>query len=585
METLEFEPLAFDVDTQRRTITALVVPWNQVGRHNNGRRWRFARGSLKYGDVKYIRLHNDHDAAQFVGRAVAAEDTAEGLVMTFRVYAGRAGDRVLAMAKDGRKTGFSVEIEADDADISRDPENAGVQLVAMANLTGVGYVREPAFDDSRLISVMASREGGSMPCTRCGLVHAEGVTDCQTQAPAATPAAPPAPPASNSPAPQPLTFSADQLEWMRTHGVGIAPPAATPAPAPVTPPPARQVGTGRIEVTAPQNYRFDRDGNLQAAAHDFGVDLIKGIKYGPESDHYRRAMEFVQEQFAVVSTDVGALNPTIQMPRYIDQRSYQYPIWSAVNKGAPPNGIESFTWPKFNSASGLVGAHTEGVEPSSGSYTTTSQTVTPGAVSGKVKISREVWDMGGRPGFSNLIWARIERDWYEALEAKVVAVLDAATPTGITFTAGGGTTGQTLAAEMRKELTKLHYVRGGFRFDTAFSQIDLQLALTGALDSSARPIFPAIGPTNADGTVDGRYASVNVNGVPFIPAWALAATGTVAASSYLLDRLAVDAWATAPDRLDFTQAELANVYIGVWGYSAAAINDIAGVRELIYDPA
>jgi hypothetical protein len=30
--------------------------------------------------------------------------------------------------------------------------------------------------------------------------------------------------------------------------------------------------------------------------------------------------------------------------------------------------------------------------------------------------------------------------------------------------------------------------------------------------------------------------------------------------------------------------EVANVYIGLWGYKATAISDIAGVREITYDP-
>ncbi len=65
----------------------------------------------------------------------------------------------------------------------------------------------------------------------------------------------------------------------------------------------------------------------------------------------------------------------------------------------------------------------------------------------------------------------------------------------------------------------------------------------------------------------------------------LAASGTVAASSYLFDRESVHGWASAPQRLTIDQTEVANVYVGLFGYKATAISDINGVREIVYDPA
>ena len=63
--------------------------------------------------------------------------------------------------------------------------------------------------------------------------------------------------------------------------------------------------------------------------------------------------------------------------------------------------------PKFSTASGLVGAHTEGVEPTPGAFTATNQTVTPAPVSGKIEINREVWDQGGSPQADGIIWAEM----------------------------------------------------------------------------------------------------------------------------------------------------------------------------------
>ncbi len=570
-----FESVAFDVDTQRRTFTVHVVRWATIGRHDDGQRWRFARGSLKYGDVKYVRLHDDHDASQYIGRAIAAQETDEGLIMTFKIKPGPAGDRALAQAMLGRKTGFSPEIEADEADIVRDPLNPGVKLVNMANLTGVGYVDRPAFDDSRLISMTASKDGAIMPETPPAAPAA--TPPAAPAVPAPTPAATPTTPAA---APQPVTFSAEQLAWMQQNGVGISP--AAPAATPATPPPARVIGEHRpAVVTEPSPYRFDRRGNIYRGTHEFSDDVMA---YGRgDKAAEARVMEFVRKKFDVVTTDVNELNMPVNRPdMYVDQRSYRYPVWEAINKGTLAD-ITPFTFPKFNSASGLVGAHTEGTEPSSGTFTVTNQTVTPSAISGKAKITRETWDQGGNPQISNLIWRQMEKGWYEALEAAAVAVLDAASPTQIDLSGTPGLADDDLDQAITSAFAALQFVRGGFSMDNLFTQIDLYKALVAATDSNGRRLYPALGPANATGTVRSRFGAVDLNGIAALPAWALAATGTVAASSYLFDSEVVHGWASAPQRLDFN-IEVANVYIGLWGYKATAISDITGVREIVYDP-
>jgi HK97 family phage prohead protease len=550
---------AFAVDEGARELVGMAVPYGQTAR-KGGRRYRFAPGSLKYASVSRVKLLRDHDNSQPLGRAIKLTETAEGLVATFKVARGKAGDDALALAADGVLDGLSVGVDFRDEDLRPDPLNPGALLVLSAALREISLLAVPAFDDSRLTSVRASDDGRT------------GMDPDTTTTPATEPA-----PAN------PVHFTAEQIAALMNGGLNLGvQPAAEPArPTFVDPAPA-----GRVEVTEPASYRFDRDGNLQPAAYDFGVDMIRGLNQKFNDPAARqRAEAFVSEQFAVITTDVNELNPTVNQNRYIDQREYRSPVWDRINKGAPPNGVQPFSWPSFSSASGLVGAHTEGTEPSSGSYVTTNQTVTPTATSGKAKISRETWDMGGTPGIGNLIWRQMTRGYTEALEAKAVAVLDAATPTGITLTTGGGTTGQTLAKEIIQAFAKLQFVRGGFSMDSLFSQIDLYLALISAQTTDGAYLFPALGPANRDGTVRQRFGAIDINGVVAVPSWALAATGTVAASSYLFDSGSVDGWATPPRQLLMPEIEVANVYVGIWGYSAAAINDIAGVRELIYDPA
>lgn len=468
-----------------------------------------------------------------------------------------------------------------------------------------------------------------MPCSTCGQVHADGVACSTPQTPPAsqpehpTPEAAPAAmqlsadqrrrlldapgvvdqlftqlvapqaPAETQAQAARVELSADQIGALMARqggaqivGALLGVPIAAPEPEkPATVDPTRRMGATR--VTEPQSYRFDRQGNLAPAAHDFGVDIVRALNptFG-DKEAEARVMDFVRAQFDVVAADVNELNPTINIPRYIDQREFSYPIFSTVNRGAPPNGVQPFSWPKFSSASGLVSANVEGTEPSSGTFVTSSQTVTPVPLNGKAKISRQVWDMGGTPGLSDVLWRRITRDWYETIEAAIVTAIAAATPATLgAFTAGGGTGFATLVDELSGYLAALQFARGGFRFDVAFAQADLYKHLTSAKDTTGRPLFPILGQTNANGQAAGRWGQIEVGTVPFLPAWALAAAGQTAATpSYLIDSTAVDAWATPPLRLTFDNHEVANVYVGVWGYHAEAVNDVAGTRTISYDP-
>ena len=118
----------------------------------------------------------------------------------------------------------------------------------------------------------------------------------------------------------------------------------------------------------------------------------------------------------------------------------------------------------------------------------------------------------------------------------------------------------------------------------AFGQIDLYQALTAAADNAGAPLLPMIGPANRNGTTDTDLSAVRTGPVAWLPAWALAASGTVVASSYLFDATYVHGWASAPQRLTMDTSEIAHVYLGIWGYKATAISDIAGVREVTYKP-
>lgn len=575
----------FSVDVERRTIRGRAVPYGVTGL-KYGMKFRFAAGSLQYSDVGRVKLLRDHDPRQAIGYATEITDTPDGVDVAFRVAAGAAGDEALALAAEGVLDGLSVGVVFDPVDDAEFGED-GVLDVKRADWKETSLTAIPAFDAARVTSVAASWTNGGNTMLNPPAAPATPA------APAATPAAPAAPAATgpNLATPQTgFTLSADALaELGRQVAAQLSAATLLDQMGSAALPEQRQVvnpnptrSTVSTSVVEPTPYRFDAKGNLQAGSHDFSQDLFNGWQVGDQAAR-DRAESFVREQFAVTPSNVSALNPNRQRPdMYVDQMEYEYPIWQAIDKGTLGD-VTPFTFPKFNAATGLVADHTSGTEPTPGSFSATNQTVTPTPVSGKVEILRETWDQGGNPQVSGLIWNQMRRGWFEALEAFAVAqfVAAAASMTDITITTAAADSA--LDQAVGAAVAPLHFIRGGKRFRKVFTQVDLYTKLATAKDSTGRPLYPVLGPTNAAGTQTEDMGIIRARGLDWIPAWALAASSINAASSYMFDPDKVHGWASTPQRIDL-QWRVAWVDVGLWGYKAFAISDYAGTRELVYDP-
>lgn len=633
-------------DVEKRTITGLAVPYGARA-EKYGIGFIFEPGSLEYDadNVHRIRVKDEHNAYIGVHQAVADSDA--GPVVTLKILDAPEGspakqqrDGVLMDAAGGLYDGLSVGVDFDlsGTDV-RWVEQTQTYHVARATWLETSVTPDPAFTGARVTKVAASNSGGlTMQCTYCGHTHPAGMA-CATwaqlnsqQAPAPNAAALPQFAMAGTPAPAaapqqaPATFaaqvlpagnqvSAEQLtaaltgavQNMVASGQISGAPAGTPAPAaadagqfaqPVSPtaiPMPGQPGMPgfKATVTEPTPYRlvFNRrtgEYDLRQGSHDFSRDLIGWLKDGDKAGG-DRAHAFMREHFNVATTDVDELNPTRQRPdMWTDQRDYETPVWNTVYKGALTD-ITPFAFPKFNSASGLVAAHTEGTEPSTGTYTVTNQTITPTAYSGKARINREVWDQGGNPQVSGLIWNQMLRGAREAWEALVITTLNAGSFTALaTLTAGAvdrQAAGKTLGQELASGLSLLQFARGGMRFRTAFAQADLYQCLVAAADTAGAPLYPIVGPQNRNGSTSNLFGVVDLGGMPFVPAWALAAAGqTAATKSYLIDPTSVSAWASAPQKLTLDAIAVAYVDLGIWGYQACAVSDTAGVRTITWDP-
>jgi HK97 family phage prohead protease len=595
----------FAVDAGKREVSGLLVPYG-VTASSGGEQWTFSQGSLTYGDVSRVKLWVNHDVAQAVGVARALDDQPDGLYGTFYIAPTPEGDNALTMASAGVWDGFSIGV-APGGSFSRDEAGVLHAAPAGAPLMEVSLTPAPAFDDARVHSVAAS----AATTRKEPAMGDENTTT--TTAPAA-----------------PQMAAGDPITGDISGTVTITPPAPADAPASadgnsdlaaavaaalpgalaqfgISPgsrrevvPAASGVRAG-VQVTEAAPYRFDGT----RGAHEFSTDLAAALGLGalnpaPNGEAYTRVMTFMREQLDparmatqggpkfVTTTDTTAVNPTQYRPdMFVGEQRFTTPLYDAFYKGGLSDATP-FTFAKFNSASGLVGDHTEGTEPTAGSYSTAQgATITPAPVSGKVHITREVGDQGGNPQISGLLWDKIQYEYYKAMETKVAAILAAASPAEFTGTAlaAGANTVDTLATPIEQAIMRLNFLAGGNRFNYFAAHLDLYLALGGLKDGNDRPYYPILNPTNANGQTTGGYPSLNVSGTKVDPVWSIGTTSDgTAHKSYLADTSALYFWASAPVKLDRLKEDVEGWDLGVWGYQAGVLADPSGLLKVTYDP-
>lgn len=536
----------FAVDFESRTIRGRAMPYGVVG-VKAGQRFQFDKGAITYGDPKRVKLYVAHDASQAVGFMLELIDTDAGLDYVAKIARGPEGDRALTMADDGVWDGASVGPHEGVKFALRE----GVFHAVRYPLREISLTPQPVFDDARVTAVSMSHH------TKEGTT----VTDTTTTDEATA---------------QPTTLDFDAL----TTGIGEAVQSAIrDGFANVTFPQRDTVDPTRasFEVREPSPYRFDGI----ASEHSFSDDL-RAYASGHDSEARQRIDTFMVEawesQFAVTSANTSALNPTKDRPDlWVPNLTFTRPLWDLVTNGNLDDDTP-FTIPKFASATGLVGPHVEGVEPTPGAFTATKQTVTPENMSGKVEIVREVWQRPGNAKADAIIWGEMMNGYFEAIEADIATTLNAI--------AGeinlGGAVDAALVTAMTNVLVDLQFVRGGNRYTALALDGMLGKALVNAEGTDGRRLLPVLGPTNAQGTVEPGFDGVQLGNLRGRFAWALGSTA--ASKSHLFVPSSVYAWASAPKRFDF-EYRVAAVDLAIWGVSASAVTRDSDVKPIDYTTA
>lgn len=566
-ETITFTAAEFAVDKESRTLSGVLLPFNEVSRpamdETTGSTAQFF-----FADASKITLPEDpsdvvlnyaHDKKSLymqVGTAFELTPTDAGVLAKFRVAKTPEGDRVLALADPSVRVlkSFSAEVEG-EFEAGKD----GVQRAKATTLTGAAVVRVPAFAGAHITNVAASAAPNKeepMGDTKVGADETVAFTKAEGDALMAK-----------------VEAQAAEIAQLKDIKLPVGP------------------GTAQFEVKEEPIYRF-AGAEGAPSGFDFATDLLAAGKDG-DAAALARLQKFTAEQLSpqfVATTNVDEVNPSQYRPdMFLGQApTPASPLYDTFYKGSLAN-VTPFFWSKLDRASTTAGVadHVEGTDPTAGNLVTAvGTTVTPTAVSGKVHITREVADQGGNPVVSGLVRAEFDRSFKIALETKTAALLSAAagSVTSLTAAIAPGAAGDVAGKAIEAGLIGVQFLADGFRFTKMFGHVDLYTALATFENADGEKRYPIINPQNRSGISGDKYSFIDIAGYRMNPGTSLGATSAAASNSWLADPAAVHVWASGLTRLDKLQEKVEGWDMGVFAYFAGVVYDPTGLRKISYDP-
>ena len=309
------------------------------------------------------------------------------------------------------------------------------------------------------------------------------------------------------------------------------------------------------------------------------------------------------EQFTASSTaNAAALIPPGYRPDlFIPQLVQGRPFVNAVSSGIIGNATP-FVVPVFGSATGATADHVEGVNPTDGTLAFTTKTVTPGAISGLLKLNREIVD-SSNPAIDQIALAAMRESYARQTETKVYTLLNGSSGQGGTITpapppatqgfvpsgaqvttatgaAAGGLAGGALLDAVRSQMA-LYPFRRFAAPDISLMSQEATTAFAGAKDTTGRPLLPSVGTVNAVGSGGALTQGWFVDGLPHVPAWAITGNAAGDADTFMLNR--ADVWAWESPTLLFRYEERSGpaiIELALFGYFATHLLRPVGLSSI-----
>jgi HK97 family phage prohead protease len=510
-------------NVEERTISGKIVPagTGEVGNTSAGR-VVFEKGAIALpDDPKTIKLLNQHDMRQPLGKATSFSEDAQGNIFgSFKISRSNRGTEALILAEEGLQSGLSVGVEVITA-----KNKGGVMHVSAAKLFEVSLVTEPAFKSAQVIDVAAESdiEAATSTSTKTTTINTT-IVEIETET--------------------------ESEQSMENTPETVAAPAVE----------AAAVEAARPVVTATTHVR-ERIAPITSAQY-----LEANIKAALGDDEARRTVRAADDS---TSTNTGLTLPQ-HLNTFITDTFSGRPAFEAATRSALTESGMSFTVPRLYTNAGTpdvaptVADTNEGAAPSETGMTSAYDTVDVNKFSGLQRVSFELVDRSS-PAFMELMMAELRKAYEKATDAALLSAFISSGTTAATTAA----TAAGLQSFISVEGAAAYKGTGGDFANKLVASTDQWAAITGYADSTGRPLYSAQGPTqNAAGAARSTAVVGNVLGTDLIVDHNIAASGIVDNSAFLVAPSSVYVWESPQTQLRVNVLTSGEIEINLYGYLA-----------------
>jgi HK97 family phage prohead protease len=496
-------------NVEERTISGKIVPagTGEVGATSAGR-VIFERDSIQLPeDPKSIKLLNQHDMKQPLGKATSFTVDEDGIYASFKISRSNRGTEALILAEEGLQSGLSVGVE-----VLQSKNKGGVMVVSSAKLFEVSLVTEPAFKSAQVLDVAAEETPEAVE---------EEITPTESETAVEN---------------TPETVAAPAVE-------------------------AAAVEAARPTVVTATTHVRERIAPITGAQY-----LEANIKAALGDDEARRVVRAADDS---TSTNTGLTLPQ-HLNTFITDTFTGRPAFEAVTRAALVDSGMSFTVPRLYTNAGsadtapTVADTNEGAAPSETGMTSAYDTVTVEKFSGLQRVSFELADRSS-PAFMELMMAELRKAYEKATDAALIAKFISAgtAATNVATTAAG------LQSFVSVEGAAAYKGTGGDFANKLVASTDQWAAISGYADTTGRALYSAQGATyNASGNAVATSVVGGVLGTDLIVDHNISASGIADDSAFLVAPRSVYAWESPTTQLRVNVLTSGEIEINLYGYLA-----------------
>jgi HK97 family phage prohead protease len=494
-------------NVEERLISGKIVPagTGEVGNTSAGK-VVFEKGAIALPeDPKTVKLLNQHDSRQPLGKATQFTEQEDGIYASFKVSRSNRGTEALILAEEGLQSGLSVGVE-----VIKSKQKGNVMFVSAAKLLEVSLVTEPAFKSAQVIDVAAEETP-------------EAVEEIQP------------------------TESETAVE--NTPETVAAPVEAA------------AVEAARPTVVTATTFVRERIAPITSAQY-----LEANIKAAMGDDEARRVVRAADDS---TSTNTGlTLAPhlnTFLTDTFTGRPAFEAATTAALMaEGMSFTVPRLYVNNATANTAPTVADTNEGSAPSETGMTSAYDTVDVNKFSGLQRVSFELVDRS-QPQFMELMMIELRKAYEKATDAALIAAFTASG----TQAASVATTAAGLQSFVSVEGAAAYKGTGGDFANKLVASTDQWAAIAGYADTTGRALYSAQGATyNAAGNAVATSVRGNVLGTDLIVDHNITTSGIIDDSAFLVAPSSVYCWESPQTQLRVNVLTTGEIEINLYGYLA-----------------